>query len=343
MKNLVSFYYEKIREQYGKRKADFFFLRYLLFFPYFSKWIKFIHSEFSERFSDIYPIDVVRSKFTRFYYSKDVDIKRKYQILTNHYELCKYFFDENVYKKLLSGNEFLLATINGKSFKEYRIILSSHERFIHEGELTIRLVDDSGFDFISSLTFFFGGDINNPSIFIGGLQGLKSEDSKKRIVEVTKDFQGLRPKSIVLEALYGIADAMKVKYIEAVCCKMHPLQSKNRALYSDYDSFFEEIAVGKYKNGKYILPLELPQRDISEVASKKRKAWLAKSLLKAEITNKSRDNLSVHLNKWVLSIMIALSFVPNIQNIKIRHKANIHVNFNRHYRRFGNKDNGLQI
>lgn len=285
MANLLSFYYKAIKEQNGARKANFFYQRYLLFFPHFSKWVNYIHNEYLSNNIGFSPIEPVRTKFSRFYYSKDVNIKNKFLLLKNHYEFAKSILKEDAYKKLLAGQDIPIAKIIGKSLAEYHIVMSQHDRFRHEGEITIQLVENIGDDFLSALTFLFSGDKENPTILVGGIQGHKSESAKERIKEITKDLHGLRPKSIILEALYGIIPAVNAKYVEAVCFKNHALTDNKRALYSDYDAFFQEITDKTAKNGNYILPLEMPHRDVSEVASKKRKAWLAKEEIKRSINN----------------------------------------------------------
>jgi len=106
-----------------------------------------------------------------------------------------------------------------------------------------------------------------------GIQGPKPK-YKERIVRVTRDLDGLRPKRAIMEATCAVARAVGAKSLLAIGKRNHVSQSKRKwqkRNHTDYDLFWEEFALTHLPNGDYLMPMALTHRDLEEIAPKKRK------------------------------------------------------------------------
>ncbi len=169
--------------------------------------------------------------------------------------------------------------MTGKSGSLYDIGLAQHPRYRAEGDLTLFLRRRGEDVALAALTFSFGSG----TLCIGGLQGPQADDGKQRVVDATRDLNGLRPKGAVLSALYDLAAVFGVDDIEAVGMKNHPLNDGRHAVFADNDAFWAEQGAEATAGGDFRLPARLPQRALEEVAAKKRKDWLARNALREAV------------------------------------------------------------
>ena len=113
-------------------------------------------------------------------------------------------------------------------------------------------------------------------LFISGLQGPALPVGTPEIVPATRTLDALRPKRATLEAAYALARWLKVDAIVAIAKANHMSTGQGRRwrdIRAEYDEFWSEFDPEILPDGDYLMPATLPQRDISEVAAKKRKEW----------------------------------------------------------------------
>ncbi|WP_443748454.1 DUF535 family protein [Asticcacaulis solisilvae] len=132
-------------------------------------------------------------------------------------------------------------------------------------------------------------------IRIAGLQGPAGEDAKQAVVGATRNMWGARPKGVVLDALYALAEVLECRDIQAVQTHNHPLKDINHLIVADNDGFWAEIATARTIHGDFILPARLPVRSLEAVPAKKRKDWLARQALKAGL----RRGVQAELFAWL--------------------------------------------
>ena len=289
----------RIHTAQGFKKTRFFVLKYLQYFPYSQGWVRFIDGYYGRHTGETAPVELVRTKFLRSFYSRKLSPVARLSKLKAHYHFLESQFRDQLIRTVLSGVEIRLASMSGKSGGLYDVGLAQHPRYRAEGDLTLFLRRRGEDVALAALTFSFGASGGGSfsggeaALRIGGLQGPQADDGKQRVVDATRDLNGLRPKAAVLSAFYDLAAVLGVSDIEAVGMKNHPLNDGRHAVFADNDGFWAEQGAQATPAGDFRLPAQLPQRAVEEVAAKKRKDWLARNAL--------RETVSVQLTALVRS------------------------------------------
>jgi len=274
----------RIHRAMGFKKSRFFFLKYLALYPHSSRWVHFVGSLYERHLADEAPIEMVRTKLLRAYYSRKWNAKQRCSSLLSHYNFVESSFHPDVLCDMLAGSAIPLCSVTGKSQEVYVFSVSQHARYRAEGELTIFMQKSGDESALAALTFSFDTtQVQGLSLRIGGLQGPQAEDAKQKVIQATKDLSGLRPKSAVLEVFYAIANATGAVSLEAVGRQNHPLLNDGHAFLANNDTFWEEVEAKVNALGDFILPAVQPQRALEDVAAKKRKDWLARRDIRAAL------------------------------------------------------------
>ena len=287
---------QKVCEAYGLKKAKTFMTSYVQFFPHSAHWLRFVDGLYRFHVGEAPPVEMIRSKFLRGYYSRKLTPTRRLALLTSHYDVVESYFRQDIVAKILSGTPLLLSTLCGKSGETYSLSLCHDEWFRFEGELTVFLHRDSDQQVLSAVTFTMQFTPRRQIVIrIGGLQGPSCAGAKDMVVQATKDLSGARPKSVVVDGLFAIAGMLGATQIEAVNLGNHPLKDVNHRLVADNDAFWEEMATGRAASGEYTLPVSRPSRRLEDVAAKKRKDWLVRERMKAE----ARTAIRHRVRSWM--------------------------------------------
>jgi len=156
-----------------------------------------------------------------------------------------------------------------------------------EGSIGLRLCDSEKRE-VYALSFHLSGEDTN-ACYISGLQGPNDRipDRQKTIVTITRSLNGLRPKSLMVETVYMIANAMGIQRINGIANSGHIVQSnlysdEKRALVEfDYDELWDEYQATSEADRFFQLPAYPVRKDIQSLKSKKRSlyrkryAWLS--------------------------------------------------------------------
>ena len=151
--------------------------------------------------------------------------------------------------------------------------------FTREGELVINIFRDDLR--VASMAFTIAKYQDNVVAYIGAVQGIHGgvpADESLQIYKVlTKDFAGLRPRSLLLEVLNVVAKQLGVTKVLGVSEQnrhhRHPYfgNDQKTEFKNNYNPFWEEHG-GELipESGFYEIPMAPAIRDIAEIASKKR-------------------------------------------------------------------------
>jgi len=197
-------------------------------------------------------------------------------------------------------NECPLAEITGKTGKKY--IISVEQRVAKEGVLSLFFIDPEvyGAAPLAILMGLISQERGKPVFTVGMLRGpgLGVKEGKQRVVDATRDLNGLRPKQTLVHAAAALAQWFDAREIIAPSSKNEiPIKNwfKGYKIKADHTSFWEEFTKEVAPDGNYHLALPLPRRDVAEVQQKRRKDWLLRyekiDLMSAEI-KKTLDGLS---------------------------------------------------
>src|SRR5579884_3615952 len=154
------------------------------------------------------------------------------------------------------------------------LILDRAAWLAREGLLTLSLFKEEFRAF--TVSFSLCGHPET-ELFIGGLQGRHSDQALSLYRDLTKDFEGMRPRDFMIEMLrlfavkigvrhiYGIADDHKIWRHEYFSGKPMPGLS--------YDDVWTERSGERIAETHFELPLQGSRRPLEEVAAKKRSMY----------------------------------------------------------------------
>jgi uncharacterized protein VirK/YbjX len=211
------------------------------------------------------------------YIHKDWNVSQRFSSIANHYALLKdmpKFLDvsDGLPKEIVSLNAFSPNT---------SIVLDKPRWFVREGEIVLNIFQNDLR--VMSVVFTLGYYQNEMVLYIGGIQGIHSgvprENSLEIIKELTKNFNGLRPRSFVIAMLRRIARRIGATKILAIDQThrhhWHPyFKSSPKSLNNtNYDEIWIDNEGIAGDDGFYYLKTSFAYRDLTEIDSKKRSMY----------------------------------------------------------------------
>ncbi|WP_166359495.1 DUF535 family protein [Pseudomonas akapageensis] len=197
-------------------------------------------------------------------------------VLASHYEVVTKSCPQLL---LLGRNESLILSDLSECAVGCSLVLDRPMWFMREGELVLNLFQ--GDLRIASIAFTLCRTETELCIFIGAVQGIhKGVESDKSLDiyrELTKNFEGLRPRSFLIEAIKYIAINIGVEKIYAIGDgyrhHRHPYFGAHKAqeLAANYDVIWLEH--GAFPSGRedfFEIPLTLSKKALDDIPSKKR-------------------------------------------------------------------------
>jgi len=223
------------------------------------------------------------------YISKGWEAPERLEAIASHYEVVARQFP----RLLLLGREERLVLCDlcdlcaGSS-----LVLDRAIWFKREGELVLNLFQ--GDLRVASLAFTLRQADEGLCLFVGAVQGIHkgvdSETSLNIYRELTKDFEGLRPRSLLLEVLKCLARALGVAHLYVVADQYrhhrHPYFGREKALdvAANYDVIWEESgAIPSSREGFFSLALPATQRAAEDIPAKKRAMYRRRQALLEEV------------------------------------------------------------
>ncbi|WP_052284331.1 VirK/YbjX family protein [Kluyvera genomosp. 1] len=207
--------------------------------------------------------------------------------LRYHYTLLSEIMSAEELSTYLNTQALPLAAIEGKNGDRFTFELTMQVNLDKEGDSTILMRNSDG-DVLAEMTFSLLAFESKRTLFIGGLQGGKSDLPHEAIQSATKSCHGLFPKRLVMEAVCRFAERLRAEQILAVSNEAHIFrgeryQDKNKKILSDYDTFWTAVGGECDKQGYFHLPIHIARKDESEIASKKRAEYRRRYQLLDEI------------------------------------------------------------
>jgi uncharacterized protein VirK/YbjX len=193
------------------------------------------------------------------YISRQYDFQRRTAALLNHYALAFSLCPAGTTMDMLAGRTHALAEIIGKNgIDRYQLTVAKTDRFDREGELILSLKESLTGEAVQVLVFSFALRDSMPCIEIGCLQGGRAALSQACIKQATKALHGIRPKNLLLDAIYALSRGWKVARIFGISNASRVFFGA--CVYSDYDEFWSELGGVADRDGFFALPATLPQK-----------------------------------------------------------------------------------
>ncbi|MHC8367360.1 DUF535 family protein [Pseudomonas sp. ZT5P21] len=210
------------------------------------------------------------------YISSHWTAEERLDVLASHYEVIT----KNCPPLLLFGRSERLVLSDLSAFSAgCSLVLDRPIWFMREGELVLNLFQ--GDLRIASLAFTLSRTDTELCIFIGAVQGIhkgvESDLSLTIYRDLTKDFEGLRPRSFLIEVMKYIAANIGVKKIYAVGdgCRhhRHPYfgAEKSQELAANYDVIWLEHGATPSERADFFdIPMSPSRKPLESIAAKKR-------------------------------------------------------------------------
>ncbi|MBB4862523.1 uncharacterized protein VirK/YbjX [Pseudomonas nitritireducens] len=204
------------------------------------------------------------------YLCRHWNIARRLRALHEHYQRLEQLPPAWA-ERLFGLRSIALCDVELKGGGQLHLSLEPSE-FAKEGELGVFLRDALG-ERLYSLSFCLGKDC----ILIGGLQGPRPSVAEGTVKWLGKEMHGLRPKNLLISALYELSRCLGGASILGISDAAHSCSDKLR---SSYDSFWLELHGVPYEHCWYRLPELEAERDIAEVKSQRRSEFRRREALR---------------------------------------------------------------
>lgn len=221
----------------------------------------------------------VAQRHWRKYLCRGWGISRRLATLLEHYAQMERL-PEGWRERLLGLQAVSLCRVALKSGEVLELLLEPSD-FFQEGELGLYLRDGAG-ERLYSLSFTLG---SQGQLFIGGLQGPRTTVKEGMVGWLGKEMFGLRPKNLLLTALYTLGEQMGGRLLLGISDAAHTCSHK---LKSSYDTFWQEAQGSLHDRDWYRLPEREPLRDIAEVKSQRRSEFRRREAFREEIAGAIR-------------------------------------------------------
>lgn len=223
------------------------------------------------------------------YISRCWEAPERLEAVASHYEAVARRFPQLL---LLGRDERLVLCDLGDLCAGSSLVLDRAIWFKREGELVLNLFQ--GELRVASLAFTLRQLDAGLCLFVGAVQGIHkgidSETSLNIYRELTKDFEGLRPRSLLIEALKCMARHLGVEQIFVVGDEYrhhrHPYFGREKVLDlgANYDVIWQENgATASSRPDFYSLPIAASTRAAEDIAAKKRAMYRRRQALLDEL------------------------------------------------------------
>lgn len=217
------------------------------------------------------------------------DVPERLQQIANHYELLA--SRSSGLLKLEPRDALPLVDLS-KISESCAVVIDRAHWFKREGELVLNLFKKDLR--VLSLVFTFGVQDGQQTIFVGAIQGIHDRVSKEESLEIfrelTKEFDGLRPRSLLLEILRIIGNRLQITRILAVADENRHHRhryfggAQAAKLGANYNEIWiEHGGVPSTVPGFYEIPLLPHRKELTEIPAKKRAMYRRRYTMLGEI------------------------------------------------------------
>lgn len=232
------------------------------------------------------------------YVSKRWDAEERLRAIASHYEVVTKSCPQLV---LYGRNQSLTVADLSEWAADCSLVLDRPKWFMREGELVLNLFQADLR--IASLAFTLRRSDAGVGLFIGAVQGIhKGVDSDTSLTiyrDLTKAFEGLRPRSLLIEVIKHMAVRLGVDKLYAVGDEFrhhrHPYfgAEKSQELAANYDVIWlEHGATPSEYEDFFEIPLAPSIKPLETIAAKKRAMYRRRYEL-LESTFKKVDTLLI--------------------------------------------------
>ncbi|MGL4250832.1 MAG: DUF535 family protein [Aeromonas sp.] len=255
------------RQSFNRGK---FVLRSLLYRKWLCRVFTLFQSDPLNALPAIYP--ELLDKPMRPYRFACASTRQRVEMLESHYQLLLACYPKLIEPLYLTGG----MELGRYPLSGCRIVLRHDGTFRREAELALSIVDGEGLR-LYSCAFSLAGSEDSLVLMIGSMQGPEPRvaNAQDKVRELTKEGQGLRPKSLLVQLVLQLAQAMGAGEVQAVRKRAHVFQAKRYSrrqkacLQADYDELWQEFGA-RDVDANFVALQAQPRKPLEEIVSRKR-------------------------------------------------------------------------
>lgn len=213
--------------------------------------------------------------------------EHRLHFLKSHFLFMERTHKEDVIKHIYSSTIDPIVFYDEDTKLSFR--LNYHRDMSREGLLWLLI--EMNDNLLYKITFWFMEHNGVPTLCIGALQGGKTTLDDNRFF--TKKFWGLRPQNMALTVLRWYAKSLGIRHLYTF--PKHSLWSTHINEQTAITEFWQEQGATPVKNTPFIeLALDVPHKDLAEVATRKRSMYKKRY----DFLDNLRDHMQVHFELY---------------------------------------------
>ena len=209
----------------------------------------------------------------RLFYDWRYGYVERVQALCDHYSFVMSQMPEGVARPWMVLQSCVVFEQEGKSGSAYQLRLGVDHQMEKEGALTLELLCQG--QSVTRCTWHFARLPSSQWVIrIGGLQSTNI-DTQQQIKQATRDFHGIQPRILMLQAVRAVAQALGVQRIEAVGGAWHVYSSRRykKPISSDYNQLWTFLGMEALPDGHFATNTHIPIKDLQDCPSHKRSEY----------------------------------------------------------------------
>jgi uncharacterized protein VirK/YbjX len=221
----------------------------------------------------------------------DWDCAQRHEKIGHHFLFLKELFGECA-AEIYKPEGYTLFEFSDVENERYSVEL--FPGYQNEGSIGIRLCDSQRREIYTVSLHLSSAEEN--ACYIGALQGPNDRipERQKAIVSLTRSLHGLRPKALMLEALYMVVDTLGIDQMYGISNAGHIYNAsvyskeKRNAVHFDRDQMWKEYRAERISECLFQFPTRPVRKDIASLKPNKRSmyrkryAWLSQVAYEAD-------------------------------------------------------------
>ena len=208
----------------------------------------------------------------RLFYDWRYGYEQRLQAICDHYRFVMERLPAALAQRLLQLEAVPVFAYTGKGGQAYALRLRIDHQMEKEGSLTLELVcEDLA---VLRCTWHLAQVGGEWVLRVGGLQSTNT-DTQQQIRQTTKDFHGIQPRILMLQALKALAQPLNLARIEAVPTAWHVYSSRRyrKNIAADYDQLWAILGLERTPVGGFATDTTLAIKDLEDCPSHKRSEY----------------------------------------------------------------------
>ncbi|HEY5214672.1 MAG TPA: DUF535 family protein [Acidobacteriaceae bacterium] len=246
------------------------------------------------------------------YIARGLTLAERASCFLHHYNCIRVALPTEILRQILQGDVEFHRISKGDNW--FALVIGLPKPHIdREGELCLSLVVNDQKVFNLCFTIVPGSVVKSEfteALLITHLQGVKGCNTQIQLAR--KAFRDYSPRVLLLAALQGVADALGILRIEAVCATKQRSYTKecSYTLIRGYDDFFTKAGMVKTAAGFYSSPVPIEGKPLASYRGRNRTRARKRRAMRKQIQSACTALLSGPADRVALASSVDVNSIP---------------------------------